>query len=78
VLHGEHRRARARRHADLRVGVLYVAVGRLRRDAEFARDLLGLKAPREEPYDLDFALGQPRRSLDTRGVLGLASRSERR
>src|SRR4029453_12694786 len=30
VLHGEHRRAGARRHADLRVGVLYVAVGRLR------------------------------------------------
>src|SRR6266508_4912037 len=70
VLHGEHRRARARRHANLRVGVLYVAVGRLRRDAELARDLLGLQPPREEPYDLDLALGQPRRSLATRCARG--------
>ena len=66
MLHREQRGRRARRNADLAVGVLDVGVGGLDRDPERVRDLLGLQPAREQADDLRLAIGQPRRPLDPR------------
>ena len=61
VLHGEQRGRGPGRDADLGVGVLHVAVRGLGRDAQRARDLLGLQPAGQQADDLDLALGQPGR-----------------
>ena len=49
--------------------VLHVAIGGLDRDAQHARDLLGLQAACEQRDDLDLAIGQPGRAVDPRRAL---------
>jgi hypothetical protein len=65
VLHREERGRPTRGHTDLAVHVLDVVAGRLDRDSQHTRDLLGLQPTRQEPDDLRLALGQPRRSFDS-------------
>ena len=58
MLHREQRGAGARRDADLAVGILDVAIGRLGGDPEPLRDLLGVQSASQQPDDFGFALGQ--------------------
>src|SRR4051812_5194818 len=78
VAHREERRAGAGGDADLRVDVLDVAVGGLRRDLQLARDLLDRLAARDELEHVELARREAgdggrgaRRAVLERGEHGL-------
>ena len=68
VLDGEERGGAAGRDADLRVDVLHVVVGGLRRDHEPVGDLAGGQPEGEQPEHLGLAGGQPGRERGPGGT----------
>ncbi len=71
MLHGEQGGGGPGGHADLAVGALDVRVGRLDRDPQPVRDLLGLEPAREHAHHLGLALGQPGRALEPRRLVAV-------
>ena len=66
VLHRPQRCGGARRDPDLRVDVLDVVIGGLRRDVELLGDRLRRETSGREVKDLDLAIAESRRMLTPR------------